>query len=322
MHGRARVRLRQVEQGLLPREPPRLRRQLREADRDRPLVARPQDAEPRAGDRTQHVLPVLGEHVVLAVADEREVAVAHPLEQVAGLRALVRVDRSRGELRDDVADALLHRGPVLDRGPHVVEHAGDAGAQPLQLLRAGLAVDLDVDQRLGLPVFGVDLEQPSLPVPAQTHDRPDHEVDRAPVPRHLHRDRVDEEGHVVDDRLDDGVRRLPAVLLDVGRVDVHLQLARLPDAREVPVRDRGAEEIDVAPVAQVVRSDVGVVRADEPLDVVRLVALDALADARNRGVEERRLPLIRARSQQPRVLRTRGRDVRASRRRGATSGAP
>ena len=45
VHGRARVRLRQVEEVLLPREPPHLRRQLREAGRDRPLVAR------RAGSR-------------------------------------------------------------------------------------------------------------------------------------------------------------------------------------------------------------------------------------------------------------------------------
>ena len=127
MHGRARVGLRQVQQALLAREPPHLGRQLREADRDRPLVARAQDAEPRAGDGPQHVLPVLGEHVVLAVADEREVAVAHPLEQVAGLGALVRVDWSRAELRDDIADALLHRRPVLDRSAHVAEHLADAG---------------------------------------------------------------------------------------------------------------------------------------------------------------------------------------------------
>ena len=297
MHRRARVRLRQIEQGLLARKAPHLRRQLREAERDRPLVARAEDAEPRAGDGTQHVLPVLDEHVVLAVAEEREVAVVHPLEQVAGLGALVRVDGRRVELCDDVADALPHRLPVVDRGAHVAEHAAEAGTQPLQLLRAGLAVDLDVDQRLGQPVLGADLEQPALPVPPDAHDRPDHEVDRAPVPRHLHRDRVDEEGHVVDDRLDDGVRRLPAVLLD-GRACRRAPSARrVPDARELPVRDRGAVEVEVAPVAQVVWSDMGVVRAHEPLDVVRLGALDPLADARDGRLEERRLPLIRARSQ-------------------------
>ena len=136
----------------------------------------------------------------------------------------------------------------------------------------GLAVDLDVDQRLGQPVLGPDLEQPALLVAPDAHDRPDHEVDGAPAPRHLHRDRVDEEGHVVDDRLDDGVRRLPAVLLDVRRVDVHLDLAGPADAREVPVGERGAVEVDVAPVVQVVGRDVGVVRADEPLDLFRLRA--------------------------------------------------
>ena len=90
------------------------------------------------------------------------------------------------------------------------------------------------------------------------------------MPRQLHRDRVDEERHVVGDDLDDGVRRLPAVLLDVGRVDVHLRLAGPPDAAEVPVRERGAVQVELAPVDQVVGRDVRVVRADEPLEVVRL----------------------------------------------------
>ena len=69
------------------------------------------------------------------------------------------------------------------------------------------------------------------------------------------------------------------------------------------MRERGAVEVDVAPVGQVVGRDVGVVRADEPLDVVGLVAFDPLADARNRGLEERRLPLIWLRRQSPTSLR-------------------
>ena len=63
------------------------------------------------------------------------------------------------------------------------------------------------------------------------------------------------------------------------------------------MRDRRAVEVEVAPVAQVVGSDVRVVRAHEPLEVFRLGALDLLVDARDCGLEERRLPLIRARSQ-------------------------
>ena len=283
---------------------------------------------PEPGTARSTSSPSSAEDLVLAVAEEGEVVVVHPLEQVAGLRELVRVDGSASASSATTSrDALAHRRPVLDRGAHVPEHAAEAGAQPLELLRAGLPVDLDVDQRLGLPVLGADLEQPALLVPANAHDRPDHEVDRAPVPRHLHRDRVDEEGHVVDDGLDDGVRRLPAVLLDVRRVDVHLQLAGLPDAREVPVRERRSVEVEVAPVAQVVGSDVGVVRADEPLDVVRLGGLDPLADARDRrprGAPPSSHPgsspvadLLRVQYED-----SRARGVPASRRRGATSGAP
>jgi hypothetical protein len=69
------------------------------------------------------------------------------------------------------------------------------------------------------------------------------------------------------------------------------------------MRDRGAVEVHVAPVVQIVRCDVGVVRADEPLDVFGLLAFDPLADTRNRGLEERRLPLIWLRRQPPTSLR-------------------
>jgi hypothetical protein len=69
------------------------------------------------------------------------------------------------------------------------------------------------------------------------------------------------------------------------------------------VRDCRTVEIEVAPVFQIVGSDVRVVRADEPLDVFGLIAFDPLADARNRGLEERRLPLIWLRRQSPTSLR-------------------
>jgi hypothetical protein len=99
------------------------------------------------------------------------------------------------------------------------------------------------------------------------------------------------------------------VLLDVRRVDVDLQLARVADAREVPVSNRRAVEVEVAPLVQVVGSDVGVVRADEPLDVLRLGSLDPLVDARDRSLEERRLPLIRPRRQSPTSLRVLARSM-------------
>ena len=63
------------------------------------------------------------------------------------------------------------------------------------------------------------------------------------------------------------------------------------------MRDGGAVQVDVAPVVQVVGSDVGVVRADEPLDLLGLGPIDPIVDARNRRLEERRLLLIRPRRQ-------------------------
>ena len=164
--GRPRVGLGQGEQVLLAREPPHFGWQLREADRDRPLVGGAQDAEPGARHGSQHVLSVLGEHVVLAVADEGEVAVVHPLEQVASLGAVVGIDRGGLELCDGIVDALTHRRPVLDGGAHVTEHAADAGTEPLQLLGPSLAVDLDVDHRLGQPVLDADLRAAGPPRPA------------------------------------------------------------------------------------------------------------------------------------------------------------
>jgi len=68
------------------------------------------------------------------------------------------------------------------------------------------------------------------------------------------------------------------------------------------VRHRRAVQVEVAPVVQVVGSDVGVVRADEPLDVCRLGAVYPLVNARDRGLEERRFPLIWARRQPPTSL--------------------
>ena len=232
-------------------------------------------------------------------------AVVHPLEQAVRLRALVRVDGSRSSTSvDDVADALAHRRPVLDGRAHVAEHPADAVASRSSASGLGLAVDLDVDQRLGLPVLGADLEQPALLVPADAHDRADHEVDRASASRHLHRDRVDEERHVVDDRLDDGVRPTPS------RAPRASACRRAPSARRGagpaqgssarPRRRRGRASL------RSFRSSgatLRVVRADEPLDVFGLVAFDPLADARDRGLEERRLPLIWLRRQSPTSLR-------------------
>ena len=295
--GRPRVRLGQVQQRLLAREPAHLRCQLREAERVGLLVLDAEDAEAGPVDRGEHVLAALGADLVLAVAQEGEVVVVHPLQQRPRLFELWLRDRRRRllELGDRLVHLGAHRLPVLDRRGDVAEHALEVGAKPFERIQVGDPVDLDVDQRLRFPVLSADLEQATLIVAAEAHDRPRDEMHRAAVPRHLHRHRVDEERHVGDHGLDDGVRRFPAVLLDVRVVDVHLQLARAADAREPPVRDRSAVDVEVVAADEVVRCRVRVVRAHEALDVVRLVALEPFADARDRALEQCRLRFSRAR---------------------------
>jgi hypothetical protein len=51
-----------------------------------------------------------------------------------------------------------------------------------------------------------DLDELTGGVPPDRHDGVDDEVQPAPVPGELHRDAVDEKGHVVDDELDDRVQ--------------------------------------------------------------------------------------------------------------------
>ena len=199
------------------------------------------------------------------------------------------------ELGDRLVHLGAHRLPVLDRRGDVAEDALEVGAEPFECVGIGDAVDLDVDQRLRLPALAADLEQPPLLVPAEAHDRPRDEMHGAAVPGHLHRHRVDEERHVGDHGLDDRVRRLPAVLLDVRVVDVHLQLARAAEAGEPPVGHRSAVDVEVVAAEEVVRRRVRVVRADEALDVGRLVAVEPFADARDRALEQCRLRLSRAR---------------------------
>ena len=220
MHGRPRVRLRQVEQVLVPGHPPHVRRQAREAGRDRRPAALAQDAEPGAGDGAQHLLPVLVRDLVLAEAEEGEV-LAHPLEQVDRLRQLLGIDRRRmiRQVLGNLARLLEHRGPVGDSGVDVAEHAYEVVAQLGQGLRVGLLVELDVDRRLADAALVDDLLEVAVLVAPHAHDRADHQVDAVAVAGDLHRDRIDEERHVVVHELGDGVRRLPAVLLDVRVVD-------------------------------------------------------------------------------------------------------
>ena len=265
---RSRVGLGQHEHVRCARELERLRPQALE--RGRRGVAK----DPQAGvrDGLQAGLFALLHEVVLAVAEEREVVRGDPLEEVRDLLQLGRID-GRGlalELLVQLLGLGAHRLPVLHRQAHLAEHTVEVLVQPLELGRVALAHDLGVDDRLrdrtvvlcaGLEHLG----QPSLVVAQDAYHRVDHEVDAVALAPQLHRHRVDDERHVVGDDLDHRVRRLPAVLLEVRVVDVDLRLTRRAPLGQVPLRDRGAVQVDLAAIGQIHGGDPVVELPDEGL---------------------------------------------------------
>ena len=168
----------------------------------------------------------------------------------------------------------------------------EVDAELLEHGRVGLAVDLDVDQRLGLPVLGADLEQPALLVAGDLELRVHDHVDVALLRGQLHRHRVDEERHVVGDRLDDRMRALPTVLLDGRGIDVDFAFTRATCAEQAPVCERCAREIDVASGDDVLGCNVFVVAADESFELLCLGGLAPFSNACNRRFEGCRLRLV------------------------------
>ena len=123
----------------------------------------------------------------------------------------------------------------------------------------------------------------------------DEQVDARVLAAELHRRRVDEERHVVGDELDDRVRGLPSVLLEVGVVDAHVGRAGLALAREAPVGERGAVEVERVELGEVLGRHPAVVLADELLGLRRLVLAESLADAGADGLDQRAVDLLQPR---------------------------
>ncbi len=240
VHGRARVRLGDHQRRRIARPAPDLRRQRGEAARGRARRTLPaQQAERGALDPAQLIAALVADQVVAAVAEEGEVVVGDPRQERLRLLQVRGIDRPGavpeiGERRVDLAE---HRPPVLDRGAHVAERALELGADPVQPLQIALPVDLDVHERFErgfAAVAGGRIQhrlEHAVCVTAHRQHRMDREVDQEAqaVQRHAHR--IDQERHVVGDHLDDGMGRLPAVLLDLRIVDPHLGVPRLGAAR-------------------------------------------------------------------------------------------
>ncbi len=233
---------------------------------------RAQYAEPGAGNGAQRVVAA---QLVLPVAEEGEVVVGEPVQQLAGLLDLlprqVAGDRLAGQLVGDAGGGVPHLLPVLDGLADVGQDAQQVGGDLLEVGAVGLAVDLDVDPRLDRRVLrqlalgrgGQHLEQLAGDVAPHDELRVDDDVDAAALAGEVVGDGVDEEGHVVRDHLDDGVAARPAVLLDGGRVHPHVGGALGARLGQPVVRDGGAEHVDRVAVGEVLGGGVQVVALQE-----------------------------------------------------------
>ncbi len=252
---------------LLARLGPHLGGQRREALGTHLVVA--QDAQRRPWQRPQRLALVGVLQAVLAVAEEREVPVGEPAQQVEAVLHLRGLKRRR--VHAQVLGRLHRQRPhlpeVLDRVAHVGEHPLQIALDPLEHLGVGLTVDLDVDPRLDQHLAGDVLlaaaEHPPGHVAAHPHLRMDHQIGAQVVPVELHRHRVHQERHVVGDHLHHGAAWVPAVLVECGGVGPHHGPALGADLGQLALGHRGAVHVNGVAVEQVLRRDMPVVEPEE-----------------------------------------------------------
>ena len=177
----------------------------------------PQDAEPGSRHGAQPNAVVAVHQVVLAVAEEGEVPVREPAQQLLRLRR-GRIARHRGagsrragQAYRQVERHRTHPALVLHGHPHVIEDPAQIGRELVVADPVARRRNLDVDPGLGelvprlpavLPVrrgHAENAAQRSCHVPAYPELRVHENLDVGVVLVQLHRHGVDQVGHVVDD---------------------------------------------------------------------------------------------------------------------------
>ena len=150
VHRGAYVRAGEHEQlGFLRVAPPAGRRQVRERLAG-PSALVAQQPEPGAGLGHVSIAACVALDTEFAEPEEGEVVVLDPLEEGAGLLEFLAVDRWRRRLqiRDAPAQLLAHAAPVLHRGTNGVERGPHLRLDRVEHFLFGLAIGLDVDDRL------------------------------------------------------------------------------------------------------------------------------------------------------------------------------
>ena len=91
---------------------------------------------------------------VVTTTQQHEIVCRQPLQEVARLCSLFRLDRSwrAQQAGDDVVHALTHQAPVADRRAHIGQHLLETLLQGLQIGLIATTVDLEVHGRFILRV--------------------------------------------------------------------------------------------------------------------------------------------------------------------------
>ena len=212
-----------------------------------------QDAEAGAGHGAQPGAVGGPDQVVLAVAEEEEVAVGQPAEQIAVLGPVAAwlCPSLAAQICGQAAGHRAHPRLVFHRDPHVVEHVPEFGREPIRGHLVPGRAELHVDPGFGdLAGFGLarnigrgigahaeDPAQRAGHVPAHPQHRMHQQPDLGLVPVQLGGDRVDQVGHVVDDDVDDQAGPADRVQLGVrGLADLDQGPPLRPGQAEPGVR--------------------------------------------------------------------------------------
>ncbi len=205
---------------------------------------------------------------VLAIPEEREVVVRKPLDEFAGLDLLVAGNaRHTGKhFLPNLSCAVPHRRPVCDGEPHVLERTQDPDTQRFEPCRVAHPRHREVLPGLQLAGIASRLFEPlqATPrVPRHAQDRVNHQLDSESRVVQHHRERVDQERHVVGDDLHDRVRRAPAVDVLARIEHTHERSAGPSHQPEFQVSRRGSGEVRRLAKLQVFLADAAIVLLHE-----------------------------------------------------------
>ena len=195
---------------------------------------------------------------IFAITEKGEVVVVEPAQEILDLGNLGGRHGWRGLCRQLAANLLqrsAHRLPVRDPGPDIGKDARQCLRQACQACSVRFPRDLDVHPRFAqsrrFPV--ANFAQPPVRTAHHGQDRVDDQMNDAVAGIDRPGNRIDQEGHVVIDDLDDRMRRRPTVRGRVRIVDPDLRLTGVPTLGEAPQRQSGAAEVAGAPFGDVGR---------------------------------------------------------------------